>query len=155
MKPSVAADGTWLLSSESGWGRPEVHPQLWKLLPLLAPDVADLGGAVVEAEVAVGLLAEVRRLTTERDQARALAWSYEHQSFNFAAIGIELDSAGEPVEPAWLSSPVAPYEAVLDADLARFSGGGYGTVYGEPAAPASSSPSRGGTFHLRRLGCGS
>lgn len=33
----VAADDTWLLSSESGWGRPEVHPQLRKLLPLTTP----------------------------------------------------------------------------------------------------------------------
>jgi hypothetical protein len=130
----VAEDGTRLLWCGSG-GRLEVHPALRELVPLLAPDPADLGGAVVEAEVAVGLLAEVRRLTAERDQARALAWSYEHRMFDYAAIGIALDqSSGEPIEPAWLSSPVAPYEDVLDADLASFSSDGYGTVYGEQVA---------------------
>lgn len=89
---------------------------------------------MVEADVAVGLLAQVRRLTSERDQARALAWSYEHPTFSYADFGIELDAGGEPVEPAWLTSPVAPYEEVLNADLARFTGSGYGTVYGPQVA---------------------
>lgn len=108
-----------------------VHPELRQLLPLLAPDAAALDGAGVEADVGVGLLAEVRRLTAERDQARGLAWSYEHRLFDYSAIGIELDEAGNPLEPAWLSSPAAPYERVLDADLTRFTGSGYGTVHGQ------------------------
>ena len=74
-----------------------MHPELRQLLPLLAPDAAALDGAEAEAEVAAGLLAEVRRLTAERDQARGLAWSYEHRSFNYSAIGIELDEGREPI----------------------------------------------------------
>lgn len=46
-----------------------MHPAVRELRPLLAPDGADLDGSVVDAEVAVGLLVEVRRLTGERDQS--------------------------------------------------------------------------------------
>lgn len=101
----VAADGSWLVSSESGWGVPEIHsPEVkaalaraWLLVP--APGV-DLADDRVEATVAVGLLAEVKKLEEQLRAARSWAWFLRHGTAPAEVLGDD---------PDWLDADTPPW----------------------------------------------